>query len=93
VFIDAPTNGQHSLCLGMNAARKVVLQKCGIRGNSYLISSEWIQDTGVENGWRNFNWGPNGDLAVTAAKAKDPLFGIDARNACSTGDCWYRWSD
>jgi hypothetical protein len=91
VFIDVPTAGAHSLCLGMNSARNVVLQGCGNNGNSATTSEEWIQDTGGENGWRNFTWGPNGDLAVAAATNTDKLDGVDATAGC--GGCWYRWTD
>ncbi|MGO9079588.1 MAG: hypothetical protein ACLQDY_11180 [Streptosporangiaceae bacterium] len=90
-FIDVKNFGRHSLCLGMNGARKVLLQGCGGNGNEYLTSELWIQDTGPEDGWRNFDWGGMGDLAVAKDRQTDPLYGVDASSGC--GGCWYRWSD
>jgi hypothetical protein len=91
-FIDVQNYGANSVCLGMTGARNVVLQTCGNNGNEYLTSELWIQDTGSENGWRNYNWGPSGDLAVASNTATDPLFGVDAGGGGGC-QCWYRWSD
>jgi hypothetical protein len=79
-----------NVCLGMNGARNVVLQGCGPNGAGYTTSELWILDTGTERGWRNFGWGPNGDLAVASDKQGDLLFGTDASAGCG---CWYHWSD
>jgi hypothetical protein len=38
-FVDTKNFGDHSVCLGMNGARKVVLQGCGKFGKSYLPRS------------------------------------------------------
>jgi len=79
-----------NVCLGMNGARNVVLQGCGPNGAGYTTSELWILDTGTERGWRNFGWGPNGDLAVASDKQGDLLFGTDASAGCG---CWYHWTD
>jgi len=88
VFVDTRNT---SVCMSMNGARNVVLAGCGNHGNSYTTAEEWIMDTGPEDGWRNFNWGPNGDLAVARDRSGYKLYGTDASNGC--GGCWFRWSD
>jgi hypothetical protein len=80
-----------NVCLGMNGSRDVVLQGCGPNGADYTSSELWIEDTGTEDGWRNFAWGPNGDLAVASDKQGDLLYGTDASAGC--GGCWFRWTD
>ena len=100
--VDCGTSGQYicsyfidvrntSVCLGMNGSRNVVLQGCGSNGNGYRTSELWITDTGSENGWRNFDWGSNGDLAVASDKQGDKLYGTNASAGC--GGCWYHWTD
>ena len=86
-FVDSTND---TVCLAMNAARNVVLQACGFGGDKPTTQTEWLVDTGNENGWRNYDWGANGDLYVAAAKANDFLHGTDASGGC--GGCWYRWS-
>jgi hypothetical protein len=83
-FIDSKHTSE---CLSMNSARNVVLQNCGLNGNNDPDESEWILDTGTEDGWRNFQWGPNGDMAVAANKANEFLHGTSY--PCN---CWLRWS-
>jgi len=85
-FIDTKNT---SVCLSMNGARNVVLQNCGTNGGNPPDESLWIVDTGPENGWRNFSWGGNGDLAVAAVKQDDDLFGVNASSPCG---CQFHWS-
>jgi hypothetical protein len=89
-FID-PKSTNLSLCMAMNGGRKVVLQGCGTNGTDPPSQSEWIVDTGPENGWRDFAWGGMGDLAVLKVKDKEPLIGVDASAGC--GGCWFHWTD
>jgi hypothetical protein len=86
-FVDSRND---TVCLAMNSARNVVLQACGHGGDNPSTQTEWLVDTGAENGWRNYDWGANGDLYVAAAKANDFLHGTNASAGC--GGCWYRWS-
>jgi hypothetical protein len=88
VFVDAKNT---SICLGLNAARNAVLQNCGPDGINAPYQSQWIVDTGPENGWRSFAWGGLGDLVVASNKQGDLLYGTDVTAGC--GGCWYHWSD
>jgi hypothetical protein len=87
-FIDVRNT---SLCLAMNASRKVVLQGCGRNGQNPPEQSLWVVDTGPENGWRNAGWGPEGDLAVASDKQGDLLGAADV--SASKCHCWYHWSE